>query len=718
MSRPTGNDRGPRRFGPSSQADGSGARPARPAPSDRDPAAQRPTFDLRGPDRGSLRPGQQPRGQAGLPADQRGQVGRPADQRGPSADPRNRQQQPGGARPALLPRAEGAAAGRRPDSPVARREQRPNATQRAWSELDQPRTSMMPAGAAAGAAARGNDAGAGRPPGPPVPPRRVPPGGPGGTGGGGSGPRRNRGGVLAGRIVATVAAVALLLVCGIAFIANPQGTSQAQEKAKQAGKSFPGMTILLIGSDARSDANGNPLTPEQLAQVSTTLDGGATNTDTMMLLHIPEGGGRATAVSIPRDTWIPQSVIEGIDGPYSDGSTGPYKPNKINAYYGTAMAYTQQALAKQGVNGAERQRRSQEAGRQMLIEVLSKFTGVYIDHFAEVNLIAFYDISKALGGVPVCLKKPVDDPYSGAKFDAGLQTVEGSSALSFVRQRHGLPGGDLDRERRQQVFLASALKTAQSSPGKLPGLLDVANKDLVMDAGLDLLTLAEQMKAISAGQVDFMTMPTQGAAKGVGTDALAADPDTTQQFFDKTMGDGGATTDPGTTGTGTGTGTGERTTGSTGDSSRLEVDVESGVMTSGVGRQVANTLSEAGFQVGAPTDMEGKSDNNQVSVTQIHYAPSQKDAAQKIRDALGFGELRANSDISAGRVLVIAGQDAVGQGLRTPGAAFTVPAVQSLTQPAALAAPAAGSMQPAELAVQPRLAAAVPDSIDGVPCVN
>lgn len=596
---------------------------------------------------------------------------------------------------------------------MARREQRPSATQRAWSELDQPGTSMLPGDAPADSrgAQPARAGGGGRPPTPPVPPRRIPPGGPAGPGDSGSGRRRTPGGILAGRIVATVAAIALLVVCGVAFIVNPQGTSQAQEKAKQAGKSFPGMTILLIGSDARSDANGNPLSPEQLAQVSTTLDGGATNTDTMMLLHIPPGGGRATGVSIPRDTWIPQSVIEGIDGPYSDGSTGPYKPNKINAYYGTAMAYTQQALAKQGVNGAERQRRSQEAGRQMLIEVLSKFTGVYIDHFAEVNLIAFYDISKALGGVPVCLKKAVDDPYSGAKFKAGPQTVEGSSALAFVRQRHGLPGGDLDRERRQQVFLASALQTAQANPGKLPGLLDVARKDLVMDSGLDLLTLAEQMKAISAGKVDFTTMPTQGAAKGVGTDALAADPETTRAFFDKTMGDGSAPA-PETGSTGT-TGT----TGGT-DAGQLEVDVESGVMTTGIGRRVANTLSEAGFQVGAPTDMEGKSDNNQVSVTQIHHAPSQRAAAQRVRDALGFGELRANPDISAGRVLVIAGQDAVGQGLRSGAGAFTVPAVPAaVAAPAAVAVPAA--VAPAAVAA-PALAAPapVPDSVNGVPCVN
>ena len=134
-----------------------------------------------------------------------------------------------------------------------------------------------------------------------------------------------------------------------------------------------------------------------------------------------------------------------------------YKPNKINSFYGTAKAYEQQYLVSKGVTDkAELERRSNEAGRTMLIKVLQQFTGIKIDHYAEVNLISFYLLSKAVGGVPVCLVKATKDRQSGADFPAGHFEVEGSSALSFVRQRHGLPGGDLDRIKRQQMFLASA----------------------------------------------------------------------------------------------------------------------------------------------------------------------------------------------------------------------------------------------------------------------
>ena len=201
-----------------------------------------------------------------------------------------------------------------------------------------------------------------------------------------------------------------------------------------------GENILLVGSDARTDADGNPLTADQLAAVSTTLDDGGVNTDTIMVMHIPQGGGKATAVSIPRDTWIPTSVTDSVTGPYNDGTAGTYKPNKINSFYGTAKAYTEQALAAKGQGESPaRERVSNEAGRTMLIKIVQAFTGLKIDHYAEVNLIGFYTLSNAIGGVPVCLNAAVNDPYSGAVFQAGPQDVEGKTAMSFVRQRHGCP---------------------------------------------------------------------------------------------------------------------------------------------------------------------------------------------------------------------------------------------------------------------------------------
>lgn len=517
------------------------------------------------------------------------------------------------------------------------------------------------------------------PPAPPVPPRTVT-GGPG-PGGPGRGPsHRIPGGVLAGRIVTAFLAVVVLTVCGVVFFVNPHGNSNAAAQAIQAAPATPGkgMNLLLIGSDSRTDAQGNPLSAAELKEVATQASAG-TNTDTIMVLHVPAGGGRATAVSIPRDTWIDQSIVNGLPGPYSTGATGDYKPNKVNAFYGTAKSYEQEVLARKGVNGAQREFQSSEAGRKMLIQVISKFTGLHIDHYAEVNLIAFYQISNAVGGVPVCLKNAVKDPFSGADFKAGYQEIQGTAALSFVRQRHGLPGGDLDRVKRQQAFLAGAIKKVESSPTTIPGLVTAASKSLVMDTKLDLMSLAQQMEKLTSGNVTFTTIPTHGAAQGTGTDALAADPAEVRAFFAKLDGPSGATSSGKTTAPAT-----------TAATQKTTVDVESGAMHTGLGKSVAAALTKAGFTVTAPTDLPGKSDSNQVRTTQIHYAASAQAAAKRVQKALGYGVLKSDSAIGAGHVLVIAGKDAVGQGLRAP-------------TPALVVAPST---------------TAAPDTINGVQCVN
>ena len=48
----------------------------------------------------------------------------------------------------------------------------------------------------------------------------------------------------------------------------------------------------------------------------------------------------------------------------------------------------------------------------------------------------------------------MNDPYSGVNLPKGESTLDAKQALSFVRQRHGLPNGDLDRNVRQQYFLS------------------------------------------------------------------------------------------------------------------------------------------------------------------------------------------------------------------------------------------------------------------------
>ncbi len=246
--------------------------------------------------------------------------------------------------------------------------------------------------------------------------------------------------------------------------------------------------ILLVGNDSRGG-----LTNAELAEVGTQANVGV-NTDSILLVHIPADGRKATVVSFPRDSYV---TIPG------------FRSNKINA------AYADGACENGCGNTLTPAQRT--AGTGELVKTVSLLTGLHIDHYVEVGLLGFYKISKVLGGVEVCLKAPAKDHYSGIDLPAGRQKIEGTQALAFVRQRHGIPGGDLGRIKRQQAFLGAVAHQILSAdtllnPIKLNQLLDAVSRSLTTDDKLDPLQLASQLRDIAAGNVVFKTVPIANAA--------------------------------------------------------------------------------------------------------------------------------------------------------------------------------------------------------------
>ncbi|PWK73282.1 LCP family protein required for cell wall assembly [Streptomyces sp. CG 926] len=291
------------------------------------------------------------------------------------------------------------------------------------------------------------------------------------------------------------------------------GSSKALEGAEKS--KFGDSNILLMGLDSRRDQNGEKLPAEVLDKLHAgSSDIGGYNANTLILLHVPGDGGRATAFSVPRDDFVD------IPGHGKD---------KIKKAYGLAKEKKQEQLAARGVeDGRELEQEGREAGRAAQIETVRNFLGVPIDHFAELNLAGFYHLADALGGVPVCLNKAVKDTYSGADFPAGPQTLDGRQSLAFVRQRHGLDRGDLDRTKRQQAFLAGATKKLNSAgtftdPAKLIKLIDVAKQDVVTDEGWDLTAFVKQAKNLSGGRVRFTTLPVERFGRNYGEDINVVD---------------------------------------------------------------------------------------------------------------------------------------------------------------------------------------------------
>jgi LCP family protein required for cell wall assembly len=229
-------------------------------------------------------------------------------------------------------------------------------------------------------------------------------------------------------------------------------------------------------------------------------DEGQLHTDTIILLHVPALPGEpAVAVSIPRDSYVA----------LADGSG----KHKINSAYNRGVVAAERELKTQGLTGPELDKRGREAGRSALIATIESLTGTSIDHYAEINLAGFVELTDALGGVPVCLNKPVHDTYSGVDLPAGYQTVSGPVALAFVRQRHGLDGGDLDRIARQQAFIAGLTQRLQSEgaltdPATLSRLLEVVTRHVVIDKGWDVQQAAAQVGRVAGADLRFRTIPT------------------------------------------------------------------------------------------------------------------------------------------------------------------------------------------------------------------
>jgi len=320
--------------------------------------------------------------------------------------------------------------------------------------------------------------------------------------------------------IALVLSVLVAVAAGGAFyIAHTAGKAVPRSQAlKGAPQSLHGdINILLLGLDSRRANDGTDLPRKllDLLHVGSSSEVGGYNTNTMILIHIPANGGKVVAISIPRDDYV-NVPGQGM--------------KKIKEAYGWAKYLSETQLVKQGIPNPQREFLSRESGRTATISAIHNLLGVPIDHFAEVNLVGFYDLATALGGVQVCLKHAVNDSqYSGAVFPAGVQTITGADALKFVRQRHGLPEGDLDRTHRQQAFITGVITKLRSQGifgdlGKISALLNVAKKDVVIDSGWDVLGFLPEAKSLTGGHITFYTLPIEGFASRNGQSVNLVDP--------------------------------------------------------------------------------------------------------------------------------------------------------------------------------------------------
>ena len=249
----------------------------------------------------------------------------------------------------------------------------------------------------------------------------------------------------------------------------------------------PGTNWLIVGTDSRAGLS------DQQKENLATGDADGARTDTIMMAHLPPSG-KPMLISIPRDMYVP---IPGM------GS------HKINSAFN---------------NG----------GPQLLVQTVEQFTGVHIDHYAEIGFGGFDNLVDAVGGVEMCLDQPIRDPKAGLKLKAGCQELNGAQALGLVRTR-AFPNADLERVVNQRKFM-SALMSKSTSPSVLLNPFRVfpfvsgATDAVTVDSGDHLWHLAWLAFKLKGDPITTTT-PADGDQITDDGDSLIPG-ETTERFFD------------------------------------------------------------------------------------------------------------------------------------------------------------------------------------------
>ena len=188
--------------------------------------------------------------------------------------------------------------------------------------------------------------------------------------------------------------------------------------------------------------------------------------DTIMVLSYNHETKTPTIISIPRDLWVPS----------------------LKAKINTAYYYGEEA--------------SPGAGIKMAQAAVLENLGLPVNYTAVVNFTLFKQAVDWVGGVDINVglgftdtefpipgrekTLPISSRYETITFNQGINHLDGTLALKYVRSRHaeGDEGTDFSRSRRQQQVI-SALRQKILTPSflldqnKVDGLLNIVSSNLI-----------------------------------------------------------------------------------------------------------------------------------------------------------------------------------------------------------------------------------------------
>jgi LCP family protein required for cell wall assembly len=403
------------------------------------------------------------------------------------------------------------------------------------------------------------------------------------------------------------------------------------------------LNVLVVGSDSREG-----LTEDQLLALGTEEEDGL-RTDTIMLLQLDPRRDTVSVLSFPRDLLVTRC----------DGTRG-----RINAAY---------AIGEESGIG----------GPSCLVRTVTDFTGISVNHVIQVNFAGFVDIVDALGGVTLYLEEPIRDAYAGADFPAGCVTMDGISALSFVRVRR--IDSDFGRIARQQRFIREVVREAASvgtlvNPPRLFSLVDAGARAVVTDDQLSLRQMqriAFSLRDLGPDSLDTRTVPATPRTIN-GAAFVVADEEAAEELFIAFRESTLARDDLGRE-----------------EPQAVAIDdvppvlVLNGAGISGLALEAAEELEAAGFTV----DGTDNAESFDFTATQVIHAPEQLEEAQLLAQALGDVVLLPGEE--GQQLTVVLGSDFEASEVSTPDPGATDAATEgSDDEPTATEAPATPTPSP------------------------
>ncbi len=262
-------------------------------------------------------------------------------------------------------------------------------------------------------------------------------------------------------VLATVLAVAALVVPDSAV--KPTEIELVKLHSAQgvdAGRDV--IWILAVGSDARP---GEDMT--------------RTRGDALQLIGINTRTGAASAIGIPRDSWV---------------SIPGYGSNRVNA----ALNF---------------------GGPELLGRTVGNLVGVQPQYVFVTRFPFFEDMVDSIGGITVHNPRFFSDSaLKPAGFRAGRIHLNGYGAMAFSRIRKTLPGGDFDRSANQQRTLRgiqARIRERADVPGFIErGVMTVMAKMHTNVAPAELFRLAQAIAQVEPRRIT--TCVVQGGIGNIG----------------------------------------------------------------------------------------------------------------------------------------------------------------------------------------------------------